>query len=131
MRFETKELPTNHDYLAPDGSEIRLMPDMNGGGLAHCTLPPGGASKPVYHRTVEEIWYGLTGQGQVWRKLESQEEVVDFFSGIGLTIPVGTQFQFRNTGAEPLQFIIVTMPPWPGPEEAVPLDDGKWQVQQQ
>lgn len=126
MRFETKELPKNHDYLAPDGSEIRLLPDMHGGGLAHCTLPPGGVSKPVYHRTVEEIWYCLAGQGQVWRKLEGQEEVVDFFSGISLTIPVGTHFQFRNTGAELLQFIIATMPPWPGPEEAVALDEGKW-----
>jgi quercetin dioxygenase-like cupin family protein len=68
MEFETKRLPEKADYLAPDGSEIRLLPTMNGGGLAHCTLPPGGVSKPVYHRTVEEIWYCIKGDGEVWRK---------------------------------------------------------------
>ena len=43
--------------------------------------------------------------------------------GVCLTIPPGTSFQFRNTGWEPLCFIITTMPPWPGPEEAVRVTD--------
>ncbi len=40
-------------------------------------------------------------------------------SRISLTIPLRTEFQFRNTHAEPLKFIIITIPPWPGPDEAV------------
>ena len=56
------------DYPAPDSSESRLLPTLNVGGLAHCTLPLGGVPKPVYHRTVEEIWYCIKGDGEVWRK---------------------------------------------------------------
>jgi len=104
---------------------------MNGGGLAHCTLPVGSTSKPVYHRTVEEIWYFFEGQGQVWRKQDDREKVVDVHPGLSLTIPTETHFQFRNTGTEPLKFISVTMPPWPGEDEAVALEEGKWPLSQQ
>ncbi|MEK6283898.1 MAG: hypothetical protein AABN95_26395 [Acidobacteriota bacterium] len=37
--LKLKTLPEQYDYLAPDGSEIRLLPDVSGGGLAHCRLP--------------------------------------------------------------------------------------------
>lgn len=123
----TEPLPEKYDYPAPDGSEIRLLPQLEGGGLAHCTLPAGGVSRAVIHKTVEEIWYFLSGRGQVWRKLEAAEEVTEVGAGIALTIPTGTHFQFRNTGEKPLTFIIVTMPPWPGPEEAVPTE-GHWET---
>ena len=116
--LQTSLLKSDADYLAPDSSEIRLVPTMSGGGLCHCTLPAGKTSKAVKHRTVEEIWFFLEGQGEVWRKLDDHEEIVKVKPGISLTIPVGTHFQFRNTGSEALRFIIVTMLPWPGPEEA-------------
>lgn len=121
--FETKQLTEQYDYLAPDGSEIRLLPVMKRGGLAHCVLPPGIVSSAVAHKTVEEIWYFLSGQGQVWRKQGDREECADVAAGVSLTIPLGTHFQFRNTGAEPLCFIIATMPPWPGEGEAVKVAD--------
>jgi hypothetical protein len=54
--------------------------------------------------------------------------VADVVPGVSLTIPVETQFQFRNTGQEPLRFVIATMPPWPGADEAVPVEVGKWNV---
>ena len=126
--FEMKRLPRDCDYLAADGSEIRLLPTMNGGGLAHCTLPPGVVSFAVRHETVEEIWYFIWGQGQIWRKQDEWEEPVNVSPGISLTIPVGTHFQFRNTGREPLQFLIATMPPWLGAKEAVRVED-QWAVE--
>jgi mannose-6-phosphate isomerase-like protein (cupin superfamily) len=43
--------------------------------------------------------------------------------GLTLSILLGTHFQFRNTGATPLRFVIVTMPPWPGKDEAVRVGD--------
>lgn len=52
-------------------------------------------------------------------------EIVALEPGIGLTIPVGTHFQFRAAGKEPLTAVAVTMPPWPGEGEAV-LVDGAW-----
>ena len=118
-----RSLPEKADEIAPDGSEIRLLPRLNGGGLCHCTLPSKGTSLAVAHKTVEEIWYFLQGKGQVWRKLQEHEEVIDVCPGIGITIPVGTHFQFRNLSEEPLCFIIATVPPWPGKQEAERVGD--------
>ena len=123
--MQVKLLPEMYDNLAPDGSEIRSLLRVAGGGLAHCALPAGKTSYPVAHKTVEEIWYFLSGRGEVWRKNEEGEQVTEVFPGICLTIPLGTGFQFRNTGEEPLRFIIATVPPWPGPQEAVAVP-GKW-----
>ena len=126
--FETTQLREDYDYLAPDDSEIRLLSSLGGGGLAHCTLPAGQVSRAVRHQTVEEIWYFLGGQGQVWRRQGDREEVVDVSPGICLTIPVGTHFQFQNTGHEPLTLVISTLPPWPGEGEAVRVED-HWSVE--
>ena len=124
--FQTQRLPATLDVLAPDGSEVRILLGLQGGGLAHFTLAPGHVSRAVMHRTVEEIWYFLTGHGQMWRRQEARTEIVDVSPGTCLTIPLGTRFQFRSAGADPLSAIAVTMPPWPGTDEAV-LVDGEWE----
>lgn len=124
--FESNRVKTKYDLLAPDGSEIRLLHSLAGASVVHCALPVGGISIPVRHRTVEEVWYFVAGGGQVWRKQGRHELVLDVRSGLSLTIPLGTAFQFRNTGAVPLEFIITTTPPWPGDDEAVVLDAGRW-----
>jgi mannose-6-phosphate isomerase-like protein (cupin superfamily) len=121
--FATAELGEGYDVLAPDTSEIRLLVSTSGCSMAHGTLPPGRVSMAVVHRTVEEVWYVTAGRGQVWRKLGSQEEVVDVAPGTALTIPIGTHFQFRAVGLEPLRFVMCTMPPWPGEQEAVRVAD--------
>lgn len=123
--FTFSQLPGDSDYSAPDGSEIRLLPNMKGGGLCHCTLPGGKTSLAVRHKTVEEIWYVLSGEGEIWRKLNEQEEVTPLRDGVALTIPPGTSFQFRAAGSASLCILIVTMPPWPGPDEAVSVT-GLW-----
>ena len=115
------------DAVAPDGSEIRLLAATRSASMVHCTLPPGGVTRAVRHRTVEEVWYFLGGQGQVWRKRGEVEEVTDVRPGTALSIPAGTHFQFRATGPEPLTFVITTVPPWPGADEAVPVP-GVWPV---
>ena len=122
--WETASVSDEYE-LAPDGSEIRPLLRMQGGSLVHCTLPPGSVTQAVRHRTVEELWYFLGGVGQVWRRDGEVEEIVDVYAGVALSIPLGTHFQFRATCSEPLTFVIVTMPPWPGPDEAVPVP-GKW-----
>ena len=114
--------------LAPDGSKIHPLLTVKRGGMAYCNLPPGATSKAVSHKTIEEIWFFLQGSGQVWRKKGNQETIVDVEPGICITIETGTNFQFRNTGSEALCFIIATMPPWPGYEEAVRVDD-YWDIE--
>ena len=94
--------------------------------MAHFALAPGQTSKAVTHRTVEEIWFVLSGRGEMWRAQTGQPEtIVPAESGVCLTIPLGTHFQFRSFGAEPLTAVGITMPPWPGEDEAVVVD-GKW-----
>ena len=122
-RHRSSQLPEAYDALAPDGSEIRLLKDVEGGSLVHCVLRPGHTSMAVRHRTVEEIWHFLSGIGEFWRKLNDIEIVDVVAAGTSLTIPLGAHFQFRNTGKVPLVLIIATMPPWPGNEEAIRVAD--------
>ncbi len=122
--LQTRTLSREPDALAPDGSEVRLLCALRGGSFAHFTLPPDGVSGPVAHRTVEEIWYVVAGDGEVWRRFEESESVTPVKSGVSLTIPLGTHFQFR-AGASGLSFVAVTMPPWPGAEEAYAVP-GRW-----
>lgn len=124
---ETVRVSVDKDVLAPDNSEIRLLLGVTGGGMAHCTLPPGQVSLAGIHQTVEEIWYCLAGQGQIWRQNDEQAGEAELSAGICVTIPRHTRFQFRNTGTEPLQIIIVTMPPWPGEQEWIRVED-HWTV---
>jgi mannose-6-phosphate isomerase-like protein (cupin superfamily) len=123
--FATKLLPKEMDCLAPDGSQIRELVALPGATCCHCTLPVAGISKAVIHKTVSEIWYFLTGTGQVWRKSGDRESTVEVSAGCALSIPQGTAFQFKNTGTSDLVLVFVTIPPWPGPDEAEPTV-GPW-----
>jgi len=44
---------------------------------------------------------------------------------VSIAIPTGMHFQFRCDGAEPLEAVAATMPPWPGEGEAYVVE-GKW-----
>ena len=106
------------DAIAPDGSEVRLLCATSRGSMARFTLPPGAVSRAVAHRTVEELWCITAGSGRMWRKSGACEEVTELAAGCSLTIPTGTHFQFRCDGTAPLEAVAVTMPPWPGEDEA-------------
>lgn len=124
--FSTKRLSSQPDATAPDGTYVRLLLQLAGGSFAHFELAPGKTSFAVAHKTVEEIWYFLSGQGEMWRRQGEQEEIVPVESGVSVTIPLGTHFQFRSFGDAPLVFTAITMPPWPGEDEAYSVP-GKWE----
>ena len=125
MSFVTVTRSKTPDAIAPDGSEVRLLATAKRGSMAEFRLAPGAVSKPVAHRTVEEVWCFTAGRGRMWRKLGDVEEVIDARPGVSITIPVGAAFQFRCDGGEALVAIGVTMPPWPGMEEAYEVE-GCW-----
>lgn len=127
LAYAMKRMPVEKDTIAPDGSEVRVLlgiPDR--GGMAQFRLQPGQVSKRVTHRTVDEIWYVLSGRGQMWRWQfgEKDGNTIDLEPGLCLTIPVGTHFQFRADPATALEILGVTMPGWPTDrEEAVRTED--------
>ena len=141
--------PTGHrsqqpDATAPDGSEIRLLIDQRHqatkASLCEVTLAAGQVSRPVWHQTVEEIWYVLEGRGSIWRSppasasqtghqsqdtpQETAEEIVVVGPGDALTIPIGWSFQFSAGTETALRFLCYTNPPWPGSQEAQPAGIG-------
>src|SRR5258708_35023497 len=112
--YETKTLGEGVDATAPDGTAVRLLLSLAGGSMAHFELPAGAVSHAVTHKTVEEIWYFLSGRGQLWRRFNGREVTVDVEPGVAATIPLGAAFQFRASDEAPLTSLAVTMPPWPG-----------------
>ena len=125
MPFETKRINDTPDVIAPDGSEVRTLCGVSRGGMAVFTLPPQAVSKAVAHRTIEEVWYFISGTGRLWRRHGEREEIIEVSAGVSITIPTGTRFQFRCDGAEPLVAVGTTMPPWPGEDEAY-FVEGIW-----
>ena len=123
--YESKMLGANVDAVAPDGTAVRLLLSLARGSMAHFELPAGAVSHGVRHRTVEEIWFVVGGRGRIWRSQNGVERIDALEPGTALTIPLGTAFQFRAEASSPLAFVAITMPPWPGMDEALPAS-GPW-----
>lgn len=123
--FATLPLPAERTVAAPDGSDVRVLLGLAGGGMAHFALPAGAVARAVMHRTVEELWFIVAGAGQMWRRQGEREETVALVPGMCLSIPLGTRFQFRAAPGSALAAVAVTMPPWPGEGEAV-FVPGPW-----
>jgi mannose-6-phosphate isomerase-like protein (cupin superfamily) len=127
MDFASLPLDEAPLVRAPDGSQVRVLLALGGGSMAHFHLPGGGVAKAVTHRTVEEIWYVVAGSGRMWRKQGEHEQVVELEQGLCLSIPAGTHFQFRASAQEALSAVAITMPPWPGADEAM-FVAGPWEA---
>jgi len=123
--FATLALPTEPTVTAPDGSDVRVLLALAGGSMAHFELAPGRCSAAVRHKSVEELWYVLSGQAQMWRRQDEHEAIDTLLPGTSLSIPVGTRFQFKTIGDVPFSAVAVTMPPWPGSLEAE-FVEGPW-----
>ena len=125
--METLRTLDSPAVTAPDGCVVHPLLNVATGSAAHCTLAPGGVSHAVRHAVIQEIWYFIGGQGELWRRGDAgREEIVACEPGVCATIPEGVEFQFRNTGAEPLVFLCFTMPPWPG-DHVASVVPGKWE----
>ena len=120
-------LPIDADTVSPPGSSVRLLLRGANGGMIQSTVPVGLTTRPIAHRSVYEIWYVLQGVGELWRSDGRQQKITPLVPGTSIDIEPGTAFQFRNLSPDTdLKFICVTMPAWPGDEEAIPVPQGAW-----
>lgn len=110
---------------APDGSQVDILAACTRGSMARFSLAADRVSKAVRHRTIQELWYITAGTGEMWRREGTNEQIVALSPGVSLAISAGVAFQFRSHGPGTLEAVGVSMPPWPGMDEAefVP---GKW-----
>ena len=66
--FTTLALADAPVVTAPDGSAVRLLAGLSGGGMATFRLEAGQVAAAAIHRTVEEIWFVTEGRGAIWRR---------------------------------------------------------------
>jgi len=111
---------------SPLGSHIRFLMDGTHGNMIHATVPPGMVGRACKFRTVDEYWYVLSGDGEIWRRSpDGGESVTRLVPGVCIDIPLGTAFQYRCSGSVPLVCTVMAMPPWPGDGEAEFIE-GPW-----
>ena len=121
------------DYTSPDGAEIRLIlrPEVEGvryHSVCEAVMKAGQVTRPMRHRGVEESWYVLEGEAEVWRCPPGVQPAAGATVRIGpgdaLVIPPGFGFQVRVSPGAPLRLLCSNAPPWPGPDEAIPVEGG-------
>jgi mannose-6-phosphate isomerase-like protein (cupin superfamily) len=123
--MQTRAFPAAPEARSPAGAEIRYLMSGATGDMIHSTVPGGQVNRATVHATVSEFWFVLSGTGQIWRRDSTGESTTVLEAGVSIDIPVGTAFQYRATGSDPLTFICVTMPPWVGDAEAT-IIEGPW-----
>lgn len=124
--MKTKMLTEHPEAKSPAGADIRYLMDGETGNMIHSTVPPHQVNKATVHATISEFWFVLEGRGEIWRDDGVESDVTVLIPGIAIDIPVGTAFQYRNVSDVDLKFICISMPRWPGDQEARYID-GVWQ----
>ncbi len=92
----------------PHGSEIRPLMDRTTSAIEKCSLaeeilPPGAAVGRHFHRETEEVYYILSGSGE----MTVGEETAQVSTGDAVYIPAGNVHTLKNTGSEPMKIMLV------------------------
>jgi len=69
----------------------------------HLVVPPGAATSAHLHREVGEFYYVMAGEGMA--KVANDSAAIRM--GDAIPIQLGEAHAFENTGAQPLEFLIV------------------------
>lgn len=112
---------TSRNRLLADEATLPQEPDVCGAAIdlinkdvsptktlsiATIFIEPGKASRPHYHRVMEEIYYFIEGEGEV----VIDEEVLAVKPGVAVAIPVGAMHQVINSSAHRLKFLSADSP---------------------
>lgn len=123
---KTTTVETAERGRSPLGAFVRHLMDGPHGNMIHSTVPPGMVGRACRFRTIDEYWFVLSGEGEIWRRAtDGRESITRLIAGVCIDIPLGIAFQYHCTGDVPLVFTSTALPPWPGDDEAV-IMDGPW-----
>jgi len=111
IKSEYEEMTT---YITKDGSEIRelIHPDHHGPqvkiSLAEAVVPPGKTTFLHAHRSFQEIYHVLEGEGI----MVLGEERFPIKCRDSILIPQGTPHQVENNGRGDLRILCCCSPPY-------------------
>lgn len=92
----------SRQILNPDNSEsIRVT-------ITEVHVQPGAIQKRHIHKTSEQIWYSIEGEGTL---LLADEKETEFCAGDVVRFAEGDVHGLKNTGTEEFVYISVTSPP--------------------
>jgi mannose-6-phosphate isomerase-like protein (cupin superfamily) len=100
-------------FVASDGSMVRELAGppsatARNQSLAEATVPPQSETVEHLHRTSEEIYYFVGGEG----RMRHGDEVSSVRAGEAVVIPPGTRHKLWNPGPEPLVLLCCCAPPY-------------------
>src|SRR6266566_1572827 len=73
--MQTRSFPSTPDGRSPAGAKIRHLIEGESGGMIHSIVPPGQVNRATVHATVSEFWHVLSGEGQIWRRDATGEDI--------------------------------------------------------
>jgi mannose-6-phosphate isomerase-like protein (cupin superfamily) len=97
------------ELLHPEKQEVNLRYS-----LAHAILPIGETSQ-LHSLTTSEVYYILSGKGEMY----IDDEVQEITSGDAVYIPPNAKQSLKNIGDEPIVFICIVDPAWRKEDETV------------
>lgn len=128
MALEWQTLGGAPDSSSPGGgAEIRHVVRSPLGDLTHAVCRAGEVAPTHDLPELDEAYFVLAGEGQIWRSLHGREAITRMRPGRAVWMPAGTQFQYRANQTTSLVFLVVVMPPWKS-ELFHTNDAGPWTV---
>ena len=107
-------------FVGPDRAIIReLAASRNSSArkqsLAEVTIPVGGTVVEHFHKTIEELYYILTGTGL----MKIEDEVREVGPGDTVIILPGQRHKITNNGQAPLVFLACCSPEWTAEDQVL------------
>lgn len=99
------------ELLHPKNDPVLSM-DMS---LCHCILGPGEATVPHHLNHQTEVYYILSGEGE----MHIGDETAGISSGQTVPVPPGVEQWIANTGTKDLIFLAICQPQWREADEVI------------
>lgn len=115
-----QKLNSCEEFIAGDGTQLRelLHPDKQAVdlrySLAHAILPAGETST-LHSLTTSEVYYIISGVGEM--HIDAESQFVE--TGDAVYIPPNAKQFIHNCGTEPLVFICIVDPAWRKEDETI------------